>query len=290
MTRKPEAAAPGQDWRVLARAVLQEPLTHFLAIGVVLMLAAAGLKALERPVLKVDAGEISQLVAYWQVQTQRAPTPEELQGIIRERVDEEILAREAIRLGLDQDDLIIRRRLAQKMAFAGEDISPVAEPDEAALRERFRRNPDQYASPPLLTFRHVFFSDDRAGGGGRVAAETVLLSGAVDSATGDPFVLPRSYRQVRGSDLLRDYGPDFIEAALTAPLGQWTGPVRSAYGWHLVRVETRQKGGPADFETVKAQVRDDYLEAARDNANAAFMDQLRARYVIEVAEAPAGKP
>ena len=143
---------------------------------------------------------------------------------------------------------------------------------------------------PLLTFRHLFFSDDRPGGGGRVAAEVVLRNGTADSAIGDPFVLPRSYRQVRGSDLLRDYGPDFTRIALTAPAGRWAGPVRSAYGWHLVRVEARQKGGPANFEAVREQVRNDYLDAARDSANAAFMERLRARYVIEVAEAPAGKP
>lgn len=286
MTRKPEIAAPGVDWRAIARAVLREPLTHFLAIGVVLVLGAAGLKALERPVLRVDANELSQLVAYWQVQTQRAPTPEELQGIIRERVDEEILAREAVRLGLDQDDLIIRRRLAQKMAFAGEDAVPVAEPDEAALQERFRRLADRYAAPPLVTFRQVYFSDDRPGGGGRLAAERALKSGAADTEPGDPFVLPSSYRQVQASDLLRDYGPEFTGRVLDSPVGRWVGPVRSAYGWHLVRIESRRPGGPPDFESVREKVRDDFLEEAREQANAAFMDRLRKRYVIQVAEMP----
>lgn len=271
----------------LVRAVLREPLTHFLLVGAVLAAGAAGLKALERPVLNVDLGELEQLAAYWQIQTQRPPTRDELNGMIRERVDEEILAREAVRLGLDKDDLIIRRRLAQKMAFAGEDLAPISEPDDKALRDWFRRYPQSYASPSELTFKHIYFSDNRPGGGGRAAAETALRRDKIGPRTGDPFVLPNRYERVTRTDVLRDYGPSFVDAAMAAPVGQWMGPVRSAYGWHLIKVEARQPGRPMPFEKVRTQVRTDYIRDRRTAANAAFMDRLRARYIIKVAPAPA---
>ena len=285
MSPRPEvAAAQGRKPGRLAR-VAREPLVHFLLIGVVLFAGLSLVRANQRPVVQVSEQDLAQLVAYWEAQSQRPPTKAELAAMLRERVDEEILAREAQRQGLDKDDIIIRRRLAQKMAFAAEDLAPLPEPDEATLRAFYDRTRDRYAAPVQVSFRHAFFSLDRPG----VPAEAAARS-AVEGADhggpppeGDPFVLPLTYADAGVTDLSRDYGPDFAAALAKAPVGVWSGPVRSGYGWHAVLVQARKAAAEAPFADVRAEVRDAWLQAERQKANAAFMDRLRSRYRIEVA-------
>jgi peptidyl-prolyl cis-trans isomerase C len=268
----------------LVRRILAEPLTQFLIIGLVIFLAAATLKRAERPVLRLDSQELGQLAAYWEAQTQRPPTKAELDGLIRERIDEEILAQEARRLGLDQGDMIIRRRLAQKMAFASEDTAVGPEPTEAQLQGFYAAHQADYRSPAHVALRHVFFSEDRTTGDPQQAAAAALATlKQGHSAPGDPSVLPLSYADVSLDDLSRDYGQGFAGAVATAAPGTWQGPVKSAYGWHLVRVEARHPAAVAPFDQVRTEVRDAYLADRRHAANEAYLAKLRKRYRITIA-------
>jgi peptidyl-prolyl cis-trans isomerase C len=268
----------------LARGILAEPLTQFLIIGVVIFFGATALKRAERPVLRLDSQELGQLAAYWEAQTERAPTKAELDGLIRERIDEEILAQEAMRLGLDKGDMIIRRRLAQKMAFASEDTAVGPEPSEAQLRAYYAAHQGEYRAPARVAMRHVFFSEDRTSGDPQQAAAQALASLQHDRpASGDPSVLPLTYADVSLDDLARDYGSDFARTVAAAAPGSWQGPVRSAYGWHAVRVDTRHAAAVAPFERVQAEVREALLADRRKAANAAYLAKLRKRYRITVA-------
>ena len=115
------------------RAALREPLLHFVLIGALLFALTAWRQQQHgNAEIRITSGEIAQLAAFWETQSQRRPTSEELRRLIEERIDEEVLAREAVRLGLDRDDVIVRRRLAQKMAFVSDDLAVVTEPAEAA--------------------------------------------------------------------------------------------------------------------------------------------------------------
>jgi hypothetical protein len=294
MNPRPDGPGSGGAARgrigALATRVIREPLVHFMIIGVVIFLSATTLKGLQRPVLRIDGDELEQLTAYWRLQMQRPPSPEELRGLVRERIDEEILAKEALRRGLDKDDIIIRRRLAQKMAFASEDVAPVAEPDDATLKAYYQRTAAQYAVPAHMALRQVYFSAERGDAQARLAAEAALarLRGGAADVTGDPLVLPLTYADVGLPDLIRDYGEEFARFVQTAPVGAWAGPARSAYGWHLVRVDSRAAVSQPSFAEVRPQVRDAWLQAQRRRANAALMDHLRARYRIEIAEPPPG--
>lgn len=264
----------------LARSFFREPLVRFLLIGLVLFGVVSAGRSLHRPVVRIDEAELHQIVAYWEAQAQRPPTREELNAMLRERIDEELLAREAVRLGMDRDDLIIRRRLAQKMAFASEDLAPVPEPTEADLRAWYAAHPQDYLKPAAATFRHVFFSDDSPGAEG--AARAALRSGQPQGA-GQPFALPLSYVGVDLRDIARDYGPEFSGEVEAAATGQWTGPVRSAYGWHLLRVESRKPGAQAPFEEVRTDVAEAWKADRRKAGNAEFIRDLRRRYRVEVA-------
>ena len=264
----------------IVRGVLREPLTQFLLIGLVLFGVVSVARDLQRPVVRIDEGELHQIVTYWEAQAQRPPTPEELRAMLRERIDEELLAREAVRLGLDRDDLIIRRRLAQKMAFASEDLEPVPEPKEADLRAWYAAHPSDYATPATASFRHVFFSADAKGAEARARAALLLPRPA---ETGQPFVLPLSYVGVALRDIERDYGPAFSRQVETAPEGQWIGPVKSAYGWHILRVERRTPAAAAAYESVRSDIAEAWKADRRNQANQAFIRKLRARYRVEVA-------
>jgi parvulin-like peptidyl-prolyl isomerase len=269
----------GRLWR--------EPLVRFLLIGALLFVAMTGVRQLQRPVVRIDAAELEQLAAYWEAQYQRPPTKAELAGIIDDRIDEELLAREALRLGLDKNDMIIRRRLAQKMGFASEDAA-AREPSEAELRAYYARTADRYAAPAKASFQQAFFSGDRPNGGAQQAAAQALEraeEGGRTDPTGDPFVFPLAYEQANLPDLVRDYGPAFVKLLASAPLGSWQGPVVTPYGWHLVKVTARLQGQPSSFETVRDQVREAYLADRREAGRAEFLKGLRQKYRVSVSGA-----
>ena len=287
MASNPAETAPAKGGGAmgLVRRIAREPLVHFLLIGAVLFAGLESFQALRRPEVRIEAQDLEQLATYWQIQMQRAPNKAELKHIIDDRIDEELMAREALRLGLDKDDMIIRRRLAQKMAFATEDTQ-VAEPTEAELKAYYAKSADRYAAPARVSFQQVFFSGDRPKGGAEKAAAQALEraeEGGREDPTGDPFLFPLAYQDVSAQDLLRDYGTAFVKTLSAAPIGAWAGPVSTPYGWHLVKVSARSAPAQASLESVKPQVRDAWMAERRAQANAAFLKNLRKRYRVVVA-------
>lgn len=273
--------------KAAAAWALHEPLMRFLLIGAVLFAGISLVRAEQRPTITIDAAEIEQLVTYWRQQSHREPDREELKAIINERVDEEVLAEEAKRLGLDRDDMIIRRRLAQKMAFASEDTVEIPEPSEAELATYYKANQSRYATPERVVLRHVFFSNDRTEVSPPVAASDGLRTlRAGGRVTGDPSMLPLSYADVTIKTLERDYGEGFAKAVAAAPVGQWAGPVESGFGLHLIRVESRQGRKMPPLADVRDEVRIASIEERRAVALREQLTELRRGYRIEVAGLP----
>ena len=277
--REPSADAS----KARLRRLLSEPLLHFLVIGALVFAGISLAHQLQRPTIRIDASDLDQLAAYWEQQMQRPPTKAELSSLIQERIDEELLAREAVRLGLDKDDMIVRRRLAQKMEFASDD-SATREPSEAELRAYFAAHQDRYATPDRLALRQVYFSADRTGERPEIAAaEALSRLSAGQTAAGDPSLLPTNYADVSVRDLERDYGPAFEEAARQAKPGTWVGPIASPYGVHLLRVEARMAPQVPAFESVRAEVHAAWLADQRQKGHEAFLRKLRDRYRLVVA-------
>lgn len=279
------------QWSRLIRAWLsaaaREPLVHFLILGALIFAGISGVRSLERPTVRLEAQDIEQLAEYWASQAQRPPTKDELRGIIQDRIDEEILAREAMKLGMDKGDLIIRRRLAQKLAFASEDTGAAKEPGEADLRAAYERNRSRYAEPGEVAFRHLYFSQDRGVEAARAGAQTALnQANAGKAPTGDASMLPLSYADAQPDMLARDYGPEFARAVTEAPIGRWSGPVRSALGWHIIEVTARKPGAVPPFAEVSDRVRNDVVADRRKAANQAALDRLRRKYRVEIAGVP----
>jgi hypothetical protein len=272
------------------RAAIREPLLHFVLIGALLFAFTAWRQQKEEHAeIRITAGEIAQLSALWETQAQRAPSAEELRGLIEERIDEEVLAGEAIRLGLDRDDATVRRHLAQKMAFVSDDLAAVQEPAEAELQAFFDAHQALYASPDLYALRHVYFNPDDHGmalDADAARALQRLNRGANPHEVGDPFMLPLELADVSRDDIARSFGSMFADAVANSRPGAWTGPVRSPFGVHLVKLESHTPSGVARFDQVRERVREACLAQKQQEANAALRTQLRQQYkiVVETAE------
>jgi hypothetical protein len=276
----------------MMRRVLREPLVHFVLVGAVVF-AAYGLAGSQRadPGGKIVVGraDIAGLAGEWRRRWGRAPAPDELEALVQSHVREQILYREALALGLDRNDTIVRRRMLQKMEFLGEAVAADEEPPAAELERFFLASGERYRAPAKVSFAHVYFSRDRRGAGAiddARAALATLRSSAADGESaarlGDPFLLRSDYREQTRQDLEGLFGATFARAVFAIDRGDWQGPVESAYGFHLVRVRERKEARLPALEEVRRQVLADWREARRKEANGDFYAGLRERYEVDV--------
>jgi parvulin-like peptidyl-prolyl isomerase len=279
-------AGAGPLWLRLA-PIVREPLFHFLVAGAALAIASHVYQSqtdLHRIVL--TRAHIAQLANDYALQFGEQPDPTTLAALIRRDVHDEILYREARVEGLAQGDEIVRRRLVQKMQFVLQDLNAPAEPSQAQLQAYYDAHAAHYASPPRATFSHVFFSSDRAGDADAKARAEAALKGMSDTVArapdkGDPFPDLYDFSAYEPEQIYRLFGHTlFAQAALTAAPGHWSGPYRSAYGWHLLYVDSRQTGGRPPLAQVQGAVRTDYLQDAQEAANAAAFARLARQYRV----------
>ncbi len=272
------------------RRVLREPLLHFLALGVGLFLLFSAVSKEDSSPRRiiVGPGTVGNLTATFERTWQRPPTAQELDGLIAEHVREEILYREATALGLDRDDVVVRRRMRQKMELLAASIGEASEPSEAQLAGRLREHPERYRTEMLLGFRQVYLSRERRGaqlGGDAARLLEMLRDGSTPadrSALGDPISLPGELRDAPLSEVSRQFGEIFAARLAELPVGQWTGPVESGYGAHLVRVEQRVEGHLPGLDQVREAVLRDWQAAQVTAAQEAFYQSLRQSYVVEI--------
>ncbi len=282
-------------FRRWARFALREPLVHFLLLGAAIYAAAA----LARPAaeanrndrITVTAGQIRWLGTSWQRKWNRPPTQEELSGLVEELVRETVLYREALAMGLDQDDTIIRRRLVQKLEFLSQDLVATVPPTEQELRAWFAERGERYRAPALTTFTHVFVDPDRRGERTLADAEAVAARlrtlgppGENTASLGDPFLLQAYYPERSEREIAKLFGSEFAREVSRLEPGAWHGPLLSGYGPHLVWVEAHSPSEPAEFAAVRERVRRDWERERRRVFEEDFYARLRARYEIVIEE------
>ena len=235
--------------------------------------------------IHVDAARTVQLAQGFERVWQRPPTQPELDGLVEEFVREEIYYREALAMGLDRDDTIVRRRMRQKLEFLSDDLAPVTEPDDAALERHLAAHADAYRIEPRVALRQVFVSRDRRGDAAMAEAQALLARLAADPAaasSGDPSMLPTSLTLSPLGEVRRVFGDAFAAAVAELEPGRWAGPIDSGFGLHLVFVETREAGRLPALAEVREAVRADWESAQRAEANEAFYRRLRERYQVTV--------
>jgi hypothetical protein len=265
----------------------REPLFHFLALGVgfFLLYGAVAAPVREADVIDVTAGDVEQLVRVFEKTWQRPPTEAELDNLIEERIKEEVFYQQALAMGLDRDDTIVRRRLRQKMEFLSEDVAALSEPTESDLAGYLQKHADAFRRPPRFSFRHVYLNPDRRGEAVFSEAEQLLraLGEAADAlALGDPFLLPRAYESLPAGEVAKLFGSDFAVRLEELPPGRWVGPVKSGFGLHLVRVSERWEGELPELAEVRDAVERDWTAERRAKSAEAFYAALRQRYTVSV--------
>ncbi len=284
---------PGQDLPGTLRAAIREPLVHFLLLGAAIYalygLAAPTAEQDTGNRITVSAGEIRWLTDSWQKRGNRPPTPEERAGLIDQYVRETVFYREALAMGLDRDDTIIRRRLAQKLEFLSQDLVASVPPTEEELRTYFNEHAERYQLPALTTLTHVFVDPDKRGDqtlahAEAIGAELRALQPPTEGAAakGDPLMLQSYYPERSDAELAKLFGSEFARQVTQLEPGQWHGPVLSGYGMHWVYVEARSSVVSPEFAAVRDRVQVDWEDDRREQFNAEYYAAMRARYEVVI--------
>ncbi len=247
----------------------------FVLIGIGIFVA----DALREPVdtIIVDEGVAQRVASLWESQMQRPPTQDELANLLESWIEEEILYREAMRLELDADDVIIRRRLVQKISFIAEESS-LEEPTDEVLLDYLQTNAARYQLPARFTFSQLLFTSASA------ATEALATVSALDNwrTLGEPTLLNPSYADRNKREVISAFGNEFADALATlTPNGTWQGPIQSDFGYHLVRLDQVREPASPGFETVRNLVLSDYLFDMRQNARANYLNSIKSGYRVE---------
>jgi peptidyl-prolyl cis-trans isomerase C len=275
--------------------VLREPLLHFMFIGAVIYslygLFAEPVVEENDKIIVVPAGEIEWMQTSWQKRWNRPPTTREFDGLIQQYIKETVLYREALTMGLNKHDQVIRRRLAQKLEFLAKDLVALTPPTEAELLAYFDEHQAGYQAPTLYTFTQVFFDPDKRGDATLDDAEkarlTLIAQGdAIDDpgALGDGLMLQNYYPQKDRTEIQKLLGSGFTETLITLSPGQWHGPILSGFGVHLVYVNSINEPPPPVFAEVRERVMEEWKFARGEELNDQFYTSLREQYSIVIEE------
>ena len=267
------------------RSVLREPLVHFLIAGFLVFLLSlwrGGEVDPQSRTIHITEDKVTRLSANWEQIWRRPPTQVEIDGLIRDYIKEEVYYREAKRLGLDEDDTVIRRRLRSKMEFLAKAQVENAPAEDQTLQRWLKRYPERFATDIVYDFDQIYLGE-----GGQDGAAAVLKSiaaGADWRAQGKAISLPRALEQASASDIARQFGYPLVEALSAAPLGTWAGPFRSGFGNHLVRVRTKTASGKPALATVRQQVENDWRVNSANAREAEAYQALLDDYTIKIAK------
>ncbi len=271
------------------KKLLREPLLHFLILGALIFAAYGWIKRDQRSVdeIVVTRGQQEHLVTMFTRTWQRAPTAQEYQGLLRDFIREEIAYRQAVSMGLNEGDTIIRRRMRQKLELLTDEIVSFAEPADADLQQYLLEHPESFRLEPVLDVRQVYISLDKRGADADAYALVTLEQlrnqpGADWKVLGDSLPLPAEFEKVRLGELSRLFGNQFADNLMKLETGEWTGPVRSGYGLHLVRIVNLTPARDPELNEVREKVKIEWLEQRRRNATDELYERLAEQYSIEI--------
>jgi hypothetical protein len=277
---------------------LREPLLHFLLIGAAIYLLygafAESQPEADGKTIVVSAAEVEWMQTSWQKRWNRPPTPDELDGLIQQYIRETVLYREALTMGLNKHDQVIRRRLAMKLEFLAKDLVALTPPTDEELVAYFDAHQDRYQEPVLYTFTQIFFDPDKRGNATLEDAEaikaTLMARGdAIEDAgaLGDDFMLQSYYPEKDPLEIQKLFGSGFAASLMDLTPGQWHGPVLSGYGTHLVYVSSIREPSPPVFAQVREQVVQHWTSEKSEELNEQFYANLRDNYTIVIEESVA---
>ena len=272
------------------KKLLKEPLVHFLALGAVLfgigiLRGDAAGPTSDR--IDITPGVTERLLEGFRRTWQRPPTEDEFRGLMEDYLKEEVLYREALAMGLDRNDQIIRRRMRQKLEFLTADVVESFEPTEEDLQAHLDTNVDLYRQEAVISFSQVYFQERSEVGNAEARALTVLErlreNPQTDPETvGDPFMFPAVHRDMRERDLSGVFGEEFASQLLELPVGEWSGPVTSAFGLHVARLDALQSDRPSELAEVHDAVYRDLVSKRTREADQRYFEGLLSQYTVTI--------
>lgn len=278
--------------------LLKEPLVHFLVLGALIFAGYEWLNRNGEPApgrIVISQGQLASMVENFTRTQQRPPSHEEMEGLIRAQVRGEVYYREALALGLDKDDAIIRRRLQQKMEFISDDVADQAQPTDAELNAFLQAHPDKFRVEQSFTFRQLYLNPEKHGT--NLASDAAQLLTKLNqpggdtgfAAMGDPFMLDNRFNAITASAIANQFGKEFTAKLGGLAQGQWQGPVESGYGQHLVCLSERTPARAPALAEVRDAVRREWAEARRLAANEKFYQDLLKHYTVTIEQPAAAK-
>jgi len=278
------------------KRLLKEPLLHFVIAGA-LMFGAYGWLDRNTPgkigpgagTVRISTSEVAWLKETWVREWQREPTSDELRGLVTGFLKEELLAREARAMGLDENDVIIRRWLAQKLEFLVQDTSRLAVPTEDELQRFYAAHPERFQSEARVSFQHVYFSRERrkdAAADAKAALRELSRAQPRLSASqvGDPLLIDSEIQDADEQTVAGQFGGDFARAVFKLAPGAWHGPIESGYGLHVVRVSELKSGQQREFAEVHAKVLELWREQRQRENNEKYFAGLLKKYEVVMDE------
>ena len=275
--------------------LLREPLVHFMFIGAAIYLLygvfAEPVPEADDKTIVVTAGEVEWMQTAWQKRWNRPPTAEEFDGLIQQYIKETVLYREALTMGLNKHDQVIRRRLAQKLEFLAKDLVTLIPPTDEELQTYFDEHQDLYQEPARYTFTQVFIDPDKRGDttlddAEAIKAILIAKGDAIEDAgtLSDDFMLQNYYPEKDQVEIQKQFGSGFTESLLELSPGQWHGPVLSGYGVHLVYISSVSEPPAPVFAELRERVVQDWETEKGEELNEKFYANLRDQYSIVIEE------
>ena len=265
----------------------REPLVHFAVLGGLLFAGnAVWQKASDKAdyTISVSTAELERQAVIFAGENRRQPTDEDLRALLFAYVEEQALMREAQRLGLGEDDTIIRRRLAQKMRFMIEDVDAPAQPSDKTLKDWFENNKDKFVIPERRAFTHIYLSPESRGAAINADAQSLLARVNDENweSLGDPFMMKRDFELLDGANIERMFGKNFAKSLFGFEGNMWQGPVSSAFGLHIVRVNKIEAETMPSFEQARAKTANLWSEQTQREQNSARLKTLISKYKVDI--------
>jgi hypothetical protein len=266
------------------RRILREPLLHFLLLGLALFLYFGRVAPDDdgKRQIVVTQADVDLLATQFQATWSRAPSPVELNGLVDAYIRDEILYREGVALGLDRDDAVVKRRVRQKLDVMFEESVAQQPTTDADLQAYLDANPADFRQPAIVSFDQLYLGSETVAPQRLEQVRTALARGADPATLGQATMLP-AHQDAMPLDLIaRDFGKQFAGQLATAPVGEWSGPVTSGFGTHLVRVNTIEQARSPALADVRDAVAREWENERRQQAHAQALARLREQYQVEI--------
>jgi len=284
----------------MIKYLFKEPLVVFVVLAGAIFALFQQLSTNYQPdnaEIVITDGHLRALETGFEKVWQRSPTEDELEGLVNNYIREEILYREALAMGLDKDDGIVRRRLRQKIEFISEDLASLNQPEEQDLQDYLESHQEVYRQDNRYTFQQIYFNTSKRGATAQADAVSVLqtLHEREDDtheieSLGDPLMIQQHFLNDTENAIERALGSQFTQSLDKLLIGRWSGPIKSGFGLHLVYIDKRFEGALPEVDELRDVLIRDWASEQRKKANEALYDTLRKRYKVTLEYSLANKP